>query len=163
MEIWKDIENYHGLYKVSNLGRVKSFKKGKGFILKACIIPRGYLILNLYNNKKMNAFYLHRLVAKAFIPNPENKPEVNHINGIKTDNNLKNLEWCTRSENAKHAYRMASKNGKKFGRIKLTDWQVKKIRESYKKNIANISEIARVFEVSHCCISNIVHYKKRIC
>ena len=105
MEIFRDIEGYDGLYQVSNLGNIKSYHKYKeGKILRPAIHWKGYGIVVLTGNIRKNC-WVHRLVAKAFIPNPENKKEVNHINGIKNDNQLENLEWATSSENMKHAFR----------------------------------------------------------
>lgn len=115
MEIWKDISGYKG-YQVSNLGNVRALPKTRTLnlggvrhwpemILKPHKVHSGYLLVTLTNNTGRRRWLIHRLVALAFISNPENKPEVNHINGIKTDNWIGNLEWCTKSENRKHAYR----------------------------------------------------------
>ena len=108
-EIWKDIEGYEGLYKVSNLGRIySSYGQNKETcklpILRGSISSHGYRIVGLTKNKHVKSFFIHRLVAKAFIPNPENKPDINHIDGNKENNNINNLEWCTKSENTKHAH-----------------------------------------------------------
>lgn len=111
-EIWKDIPNYEGLYMVSNLGRVKSLPKNnhKEIILKNKITKDGYYETALSKNNKQKWIRTHRLVAQAFIPNPDNKPQVNHIDGNKLNNNVDNLEWCTNQENINHAIRTGLEN-----------------------------------------------------
>lgn len=107
-EIYKDIKGYEGIYQVSNMGNIKSLnyrKTGKESILKLKKTKKDYNFIYL------NKYYsIHRLVAESFIPNPDNKPQVNHINGIKTDNRVKNLEWVTQSENIKHSYNELNRN-----------------------------------------------------
>ena len=101
-EIWKPIKDYEGLYEVSNLGRVKSLNyrgTGKWKILKNIECSNGYLVVVLTKNGKRKQFKVHRLVAEAFIPNPENKPCVDHINTIRTKNYVWNLRWVTHEEN----------------------------------------------------------------
>ena len=93
-EIFKDIEYYEGKYQVSNLGRVKSLKFGKEKIIKPGKDSKGYLRVNLYENGKHKTVKVHRLVANAFIDNPLNLPQVNHIDENKENNIVDNLEWC---------------------------------------------------------------------
>ena len=125
-EIWKDIKGFEGLYQISNFGRVKSLKRKrfnyrlqktieihKEIILKPFEDKKGYLCVKLQNNKNKTMFKVHRLVAKTFIPNPDDLPQINHINGIKNNNNMHNLEWCNCSYNVKEAFRLGlSKKGK---------------------------------------------------
>ena len=111
MEIWKDVVGYEGLYQVSNLGRVKSFKYLKEKILKPSHKDNGYLFITLCKNGVMKRYYIHRLVASAFIPNPQNKPTVNHIDCDRTNNCVENLEWNTYAENNDYALKMMKDKG----------------------------------------------------
>ena len=101
-----------------------------GFLLRSHMSKYGYIAVHLCNNGKETSCLVHRLVALAFIPNPENKPQVNHINGRKSDNRLENLEWVTRCENAAHAVRTGLKvyKGIGSGTAKLDDVKVRRIK-----------------------------------
>ncbi|MFV0976959.1 NUMOD4 motif-containing HNH endonuclease [Bacillus paranthracis] len=127
-ELWKPVSGYEGIYEVSSLGRVRSLdrivvdyrgikKKVRGKILSPGLTNKGYCIVSLNAVDKRHTLTVHRLVANAFIPNLDNKPQVNHINGIKTDNRICNLEWLTNEENMKHAINngLANKGGRKKG------------------------------------------------
>jgi hypothetical protein len=104
-EEWKPIAECNGEYHISNQGRVKSFKYGKERILKPAINSSGYWYIFIFiKNEKPKFSMIHKLMAVAFISNPENKKEVNHKDGNKLNNNLCNLEWVTHSENMKHAW-----------------------------------------------------------
>lgn len=98
-EQWRPVKGFEGLYEVSNLGRVKSLKYGKEKILKPEKTKKGYLFVILYRNRKRKFFKVHRLVATAFLPNPEGLPEVNHRDEDKTNNVVSNIEWCDRRYN----------------------------------------------------------------
>jgi hypothetical protein len=173
VEIWKDVVGYKGIYQVSNLGRVKSlevkrftkannsFSTYKEKILNQSYTKDGYLKITFTVNKVKKTFLVHRLVATAFIENPNNKPEVNHINGIKDDNSYKNLEWNTPVENVKHAYKnglKTPKQGVENGCSKLSEKEVLEIRKigktMFKKDIAILynvgaSTISRVQNKTH--------------
>lgn len=113
MEIWKDIKDFEDLYQVSNMGRVKSLERVVEFmywdfkktmhipekILKPQLNKNGYYVVHLSKGNKHTSKLVSRLVAEAFIPNIDNKPQIDHINTVRTDNRVENLRWCTQQEN----------------------------------------------------------------
>ena len=119
-EIWKDIEGYKGMYMVSSLGRVKTLigRYKNVTILKESIKNNGYCSITLYKNKKPHHYWVHRLVAQAFIPNPNNYPVVNHKDENPKNNCVENLEWCTQEYNINYGNgnikRSLSHKGKRF-------------------------------------------------
>ena len=128
IEIWKDIKDFEGIYQVSTFGRIKRLSRKtinegllgknkelqlKEIILKPSTITKGYRGITLTKDKKRYPKKVHRLVAEAFIPNPNNKPQINHIDCNKSNNNVNNLEWCTNSENQKHAFKNGLNSSKK--------------------------------------------------
>ena len=136
-EVWKDVKGFEGLYEISNFGRCKSKKRKtktisifKDRLLTPKLSQNGYLRYGLSKNGVVKSHLIHRLVAIHFIDNTENKPQINHINGIKTDNMVENLEWATSSENLLHKFNKL--NYKQHNRL-LDDNQVIEIIE-YLKN-----------------------------
>ena len=170
MEIFKDVIGYEGFYQISNLGNVKSLsrtilKNGKHpFKSKEKIIKNrinNYCYVTLCKNNTYKNFYVHRLVASAFINNTKNKNSVNHINGIKTDNRFENLEWCTYKENIQHAILIGliNQKGENSVNSKLTEKEVLEINKSnlphyelslkYNTSKGNISNIKRKITWKH--------------
>jgi hypothetical protein len=134
-EQWKPVLGFEDSYMVSNLGRIKSMyrqsrKPGlknnpsvmlRPKIMKQNIQPTGYRIVQLSKSGRVKGLPVHRIIAMAFIPNPDNKPFINHIDANPSNNDLSNLEWCTQSENIQHAYNIGTKvppsgGPKKFGK-----------------------------------------------
>lgn len=139
-EEWRDIKGYAGFYQISNLGRVKSLggwcgtAKRKERIRSTSLTHDGYVKVRLVHQGKDKTARVHRLVAEAFIDNPENKNTVNHIDGNKQNNIVSNLEWADRTEQMMHAYALGlktSRTGTYNANAKLTDEQVREIRKSY--------------------------------
>lgn len=154
-EHWKEIEGFPD-YQVSDQGRVKSLKFGRERILKLRTTGYGYLDIKLWSEGKYERKLIHRLVIEAFLENPDNKPECNHKNGIKTDNRLENLEWVTHSENMSHAYRtgLATNKGETHPRSKLTESDVLEILEDSNAGIP-LEEVAGKYNISKQGVCNI--------
>lgn len=148
-EIWMPVKNFPG-YLISNMGRLKSFKRNKVRILKP--LKGKYLHYSLQYGTKYKHCSIHRLIAIHFIVNPENKPEVNHKDGNKQNNNIYNLEWATICENRQHAYRTGLQ---KSGQRKLTISQIKEIR--IKHPIHTILQLSREYNVHSKTIYDILH------
>ena len=172
-EIWKDVQEFKGILQVSNKGRVRTLDRvckaknggtqiSKGMLRKATKDKQGYLKVVLTVNGSIYARRVHRLVATEFISNPMNKPEVNHIDGVKDNNEVNNLEWVTAKENVRHAH--ANNLIKPFKRRKLkghdnpssrfTESQIEEVKRM-RFNGSVYREIAEKFDVSIPTIRNI--------
>lgn len=171
MEEWKDIAGFEGMYQVSNMGQVRSLDRVindrgrhlKGRVLAQSIGTSGYLHVGPSINGKQPPKYIHRLVAEAFIPNPDSRPHVNHIDGNKQNNHLSNLEWATAKENSQHAWvtGLANHSGENHASSKLTEDDVRFIRKHYNPDITdfNLQALAEKFGVKKPTINKIVHRK----
>ena len=156
LEQWIDVSNFPD-YQVSNHGRVKNKKTGK--VLKTHL-NRGYLRVGLYEGKIRKYKLVHRLVAEAFIPNPNNYKYINHVDGRKTNNTIKNLEWVTATENMIHAYKaklrpIVNTKGEKNGFAKLTRDKATEIKILALQGNLTQKEIATKFGVSKSTVQDI--------
>ncbi|WP_410973951.1 NUMOD4 domain-containing protein [Bacillus pacificus] len=173
-EIWKSLEGIiegGQSYQVSNFGTVKSIDRitphghnRRGKILKPTSNKDGYKLVILCNEGKTKSYTVHRLVALAFIENPEGKEQINHINGLKDDNKVENLEWVTQSENQKHAFGKGlnkAKQGIDHRKAKLTEDDVKWIRENYIKGHReySLNALSKKFGVNETTIRDVIHFK----
>ena len=178
-EIWKNIHGYEGYYMISNLGRVKSLERicyynvhktnirnsrlKKERILKTTIDAFGYKSVNVSVNSKNKILKIAKLIAKAFIPNPENHPIINHINGVKSDNRIENLEWCTYKHNVNHAIEtglLVFKLGSDNANSKFSHNDILKIKQDFKENPNIIvKDYARDLGVSRVTIWRILSKK----
>lgn len=158
-EIFKDVKGYEGFYEVSNLGRVRSTSYKGIKILKPAKTKNGYLnVVFCIKQKKVHKL-IHRLVAGAFIPNPNGLEQVNHKNGNKSDNSVNNLEWCTQEYNNYHAYNNNLLNRyEDRPEAKLTKQKVLQIPDLIKQG-ATTDDLKNLFKVSRRCIDNIFEGK----
>jgi len=163
-ELWKKVEEegYKGLYEVSNFGRVRSNHGRKRFLTGSVAGTGKYKYIIFRKNNKIKGKYMHRLVAEAFLPNPQSKPQVNHKDGNRLNNHVDNLEWCTCGENHKHAYRLGlrkrlNREGENNGNAKLNKHQVARIRLI--REVApslGYRRISKMFDISTATIRDIL-------
>lgn len=176
-EIWKDIPNYENLYQISNLGNVRSLCFGARNVKKSNVVKLlkssksnlGYYKIQLYKDGKSKMFYIHRLVALLFINNPDNKTQVNHIDGNKANNAVDNLEWVTPKENISHAidnglFYYAPMKGKK-GKSNPTSKTIHQydLNGNFIAEYCGISEAARILNINASCISLALLGKHKTC
>ena len=161
-EIWKPIKEYEGLYEVSNLGRVKRVGKSTnktqadGGLMKLRIEKQGYLRVQLSKNNYRIKYSVHRLVAITFLPNLKNKPEVNHIDNNRINNEVNNLEWVTQKENQQHSvHQDRHSRGERHGNSKLTDKAVREIRKSK----LTLSALGKIYGVNLTKIHAVKKYQ----
>lgn len=167
MEIWKDVVGYEGYYQISNLGNVRSFDRihssglGRSYfkpgrILKTCVASHGYLSVALCFRKQTSA-QIHKLIAKAFIPNPNNYKCVNHKDGNKLNNNIDNLEWVSHAQNNKHAYDTGLK--KPFRKVTTEEViQIRALSKCFNMSNTLLANMYGLVQPTVCCI---VNYKSR--
>lgn len=160
-EIWKDIPGYEGLYQASNLGKIKRILfinrttiKKQEKILKIYINKSNRCYVSLHKNDKRKNCLIHRLVAQAFISNPNNLPQINHIDGDPTNNNINNLEWCSAKENIIHAYKNNLLN---------QDYRKKKIIRSDGKTYDCAYTASKDMNVSVCSIRDVLKNRINTC
>jgi hypothetical protein len=169
IEDWADVKNYEGVYQVSSLGRVRSLDRidatnGNHRILKGRVLRPGlngnkYLHVILYDRGSKKGIRVHKLVALAFIPNPMGFSEINHKDGIKTNNVVTNLEWCNRSYNMNHAVSMGlfgGGKGENHGMAKLSNSDVLFIR---KNPDMPVIDVALLFKITKTNVRNIKNNK----
>ncbi len=158
-EVWKDIPGYEGHYQVSNLGRIKSLKGNKIKILKSVSMKIGYTSVGLSLNGEVKLHYVHRLVAGLFIDKPKGKTVVNHLDGIKNNNQSSNLEWVTKAENEIHAYENGLISvGNNHPNAKLTESQVIRIRKMKSDGFSS-QKIAELMGTTRQTVNDIVTFR----
>lgn len=167
MENWKDIPGYEGYYQASTLGRIRSVERSvrhsEGVLrvrksqIRLGSMREGYHVISLSKNQVITGFYVHRLIALTFIPNPDNKPQVNHINSVRDDNRVENLEWATNSENQKHAFKHGFQRGRRNEEDKRSKPVIQKtLNGEFIAEYPSINEAFRIAggqigNISRCC------------
>lgn len=173
-EIWKDIKGYEGYYQISNLGRVRSVDRivesehrspqfMKGQIKKVIVRDDSYKYVTLYKDNKGQNKYIHRLVAEAFIPNPDNYPIINHKDENPSNNNIENLEWCDHQYNLSYGNReqkMLDSEGykRRTNRIKKPIYVINK--DGKRKRYESITSACKELNLNHCNVSACLNNKK---
>lgn len=164
-EIWKPIKGYEELYEVSNIGRVKGLRKYVDVginshyrnekILKQSLDGKGYMMIWLYKDKNRKTMKVHRLVAEAFISNPEKKPQIDHINANKTDNRVCNLRWCTNKENCnnEHARKRNSENNTGVRNNKARRVRQYTLNGVFVREWGYINAVKKILGIGHSHIS----------
>ncbi len=170
-EVWKDVEGYETLYQVSDLGRIKSLSRiqstrkiiSEEIIMVGYIKPNGYKTFTLHKDKKKTTFLIHQIVAKAFIPNPDNRTQINHKDGNPLNNNIDNLEWCTQSENNFHAYRVLGKKAHFLGKVtpKAKQLQQLDLNGNLIKEWESISKAAKSLNIDRMGINDFCNGKSK--
>lgn len=158
VEVWHSLEEYQGRYQVSSLGNIRTLNLITGeYTPKKSYVSQRYLVTGLKNPKVVKKMVrIHRLVAKAFVPNPENKPQVNHKNGNRLDNRAVNLEWVTAAENSRHSIDVLKRHINPYR--KLTPLIVKIIKEAVAKGFSQ-NRVAKYFKISQANVHNIIKNK----
>lgn len=171
IETFVPVIGYEGLYEVSNLGRVKSlpkYRQGER-ILKSKSYKKFYYSVVLYKDGKCDKLLIHRLVAKSFIPNPNNKPQVNHIDGNRLNNTVENLEWVTASENAKHSFYVLGKKPVNLDRITAfgkDNYRSKEVSQydkdgNFIAKFGSTREVTRILGIDYRSISGVCNGKRK--
>jgi hypothetical protein len=171
-EIWKPIKGFEKLYHVSNTGKIKSldritkhsdgktiFYKGKE--LNQTTTTHGYKSVMFSDGKIRKRSLVHRLIALSFIPNPENKPQINHISGIRSDNRIENLEWCTNKENSIHSFKIdLAVHGERTCTAKLNEAQVLEIRRKRLEENTPLKILSNEYNICIQQISRIIRNER---
>ncbi len=156
-ERWKPVVDYEDLYLVSNTGKVKGLKFNKE--LKQSLSVKGYLMVTLYrsDDEKLHTG-VHRVVARAFLKNPKNKTQINHIDSNRTNNILSNIEWCTPKENIQHMIKFGKyRVGVECKSSKLKEEQVIEIRELYKSSKISFRTLGKMFNLHPSTVGDIIY------